>query len=629
MNDEFEMEFLNSKEQIDKLYDILESKLEEQYENDKYLSILQNNVKSLEGKQEELENLGMEDSGYNNDNKINTFQKLIKLNYPKKSLSAKITELRGELKDLIGNNKKSKEEYPLVYESFEEVKLRDALFNNKNSKDELDELDIIPDYNALEYNIQNANFYILRRTSSNLSAYSDLIEDMTDDQIDEELFRNNEPNYEIISIKSQTQTYRDAKSNLKELRKSARVEQDKKNPRKKGEKKTEQQATKDYNEREKLPKIKKAKKLVETEKDKIEEKSLSPYKTRLMHLFRGKCLNSKMLNTNGKLVNRSKIEVYRSITKKYKNVELLSDGIKNEYYQNTPTEKRLKEIKIKTRKFLEKIKNKKETTSLFNAGEQYDSAVKKIMNITGAKGNTVVATSKFPWVAFEYIAGNMGGASGGDRKIGYGYKKNGKAINRCLGNSYAISLLVEDYKKLRDDNDLIDVNIDIEKGMKCNTIIEEVTFNGLIPKEMARGSLPMVLPRFDRDYTEMLKTKKAKQYEKIFNLDEKRYNYFKKKLSEDEFPIGELVEHLIDYYGKLLLKIVITADKRNDYNEKFIITKNDISHSSCLNDNNNNGKGLKKRETRQRNAKKLQKGYFTQNVIQKENGKTQIEYKLE
>ena len=290
------------------------------------------------------------------------------------------------------------------------------------------------------------------------------------------------------------------------------------------------------------------------------------YRRLRMHLFRGKCLNSKVLNAQGELEERNSESVKSTVTSSPAGLPLQSDALQGSPDSKTPV------VKEMTRKFLRDIKSGG-STSLFNAGKRYDKAVKDLMGLTGERGNTVVATSKFPYVASEYIAGNMGGAAGGGRAVPYGYRVDKKPVNRCLGNGYTISILLEDYQRLRDDNDLVDVNVDIGKGVKVNMMIEEVTFNTEIPERMMTGSLPMVLPRFDRKYDEMSADKK-RQYKRVFNLDKKAYKHFQGKFRDKDTPIGEVVEHLILHHGDLLQNIAVAHDRREGYEGRFVVTQN-------------------------------------------------------
>jgi hypothetical protein len=215
----------------------------------------------------------------------------------------------------------------------------------------------------------------------------------------------------------------------------------------------------------------------------------------------------------------------------------------------------------------------------------------------------VVASSKIPDVASEYISGKMGGASGQGRSFGCGYFKNKKPKHRCLGNGYAISIELSDYKEMRENNMLIDVNVDVSRGLVVNKSVSEVTFAGEIPERLVKGSMPMVLPRFDRSWKDMSQEKKE-QYKKIFNIDEKKYKTFQESFSEKTYPIGIILEHLINYHALLLNKIAIRSDREDGYDHKFIVAKHKNYFSSylkvCFTKNKKTlgrvGKGKRKRE---------------------------------
>jgi hypothetical protein len=209
-------------------------------------------------------------------------------------------------------------------------------------------------------------------------------------------------------------------------------------------------------------------------------------------------------------------------------------------------------------------------------------------------------------VAAEYEAGNMGGAAGGDRAVPYGYTQDKKPVGRVLGNGYAISISMADYVQLRQDGDLVDVNVDVGKGVKVNQMIEEVTFNAEIPGKMVKGNLPMVLPRFDREYNKMTEEKQAK-YKKVFNLDKEKYNEYRnlflQKGDETDVPLGIIVEHLIMHHGFLLREIAINSDRSSGLEGKFMIPRNELYQSKNINDIRLTGTGLAERNARLDNAK--------------------------
>lgn len=229
------------------------------------------------------------------------------------------------------------------------------------------------------------------------------------------------------------------------------------------------------------------------------------------------------------------------------------------------------------------------------------------MRRTGLRGNPVVATTKFPWVACEYMVGQMGGAAGGDRDTVFGYQKNGKPVNRVMGNGFAISLPLADYRTLRDSNDLIDVNLDIiGRATECNRMIEEVTFASKIEGKHVKGSIPMVLPRLDRNWGNMSREKHS-QYLRVFNLDKHAYEKFQKLLIQSEYPLGQLTEHLIQHHGNLLKELAIITDRRNGYKGKFVATQDSSEtggYHGDLTDLNNGGKRLATRSARTGSSEK-------------------------
>lgn len=451
------------------------------------------------------------------------------------------------------------------------------------------------------------DIYNLTRSDSGMSNYTDLLSEIMDDQIGEgvdfegDRERNND--YELFDVKTKNPKIDEITTSINAAKKPIR-EEVKKTLEKKEDgtpKKNNRQCHHTYKQKyQTSPEIEKLRKQLTEERGKIIEDPLSPaQQIQKMHLFRGKALNSKKLDRDGNLVERDPKEIRNTITSKHKGNALKSDGL----IANPEIEEN---IKNQTRKYLQEIKAK-ESTAIFNSGKTYDSAVADLMSRTGAMGNTVVATSKFPWVAAEYEAGNMGGAAGGNRAVAYGYDKTKKPVNRVLGNGYAMSIKMQDYVSLRQGGDLVDVNVDMGKGTKVNQMIEEVTFNSEIPGEMVAGNLPMVLPRFDRDYDDMTE-EKQRQYKRVFNLDKEKYNkyrgLFDEKNDGQNVPLGEIVEHLIMHHGFLLREIAIKSDRDDGYQGNFLVGKNELFHSSLIEDVFLTGENLAARAARKDNAKK-------------------------
>ena len=144
-----------------------------------------------------------------------------------------------------------------------------------------------------------------------------------------------------------------------------------------------------------------------------------------------------------------------------------------------------------------------------------------------------------------------------------------------MGNGFAMSLSLADYKALRDSHDLIDVNLDIVgETTTPNRTIEEVTIVSKIDGKYVKGSLSIVLPRLDRVWAGMPRAKHA-QYLRVFGLHKHKYKEFQDLLKTDEsYSFGRLTEHLIQHHGNLLRDMVITADRNNGYKGKFVATRN-------------------------------------------------------
>ena len=167
-----------------------------------------------------------------------------------------------------------------------------------------------------------------------------------------------------------------------------------------------------------------------------------------------------------------------------------------------------------------------------------------------------------------------------------------------------MALSLADYKALRDSHDLIDVNLDIVgETTTPNRTIEEVTFVSKVDGKYVKGSLPMVLPRLDRDWAGMPREKHA-QYLRVFGIDKHKYKEFQDLLKTDgNYPLGRLTDHLIQHHGNLLRDMVITADRKDGYEGKFVATRNPTEvegRPKCgdLTDLNNGGSKLAKRDAR-------------------------------
>jgi hypothetical protein len=236
----------------------------------------------------------------------------------------------------------------------------------------------------------------------------------------------------------------------------------------------------------------------------------------------------------------------------------------------------LKNTEKKVREYVADIKSGAVGKEIFGNDTSYTKAVGYLMELTGLKGCPLVATSKFSCVSSEYNVGQMGGSAGGGRGVQFGYQKNGKPVNRALGNGFAISIPLSDYKSLRDSNDLIDATMDAPGELTLvNRKIEEVTFVSKIDGKFVKGSLPMVLPRLDRDWDEDMTREKHDQYRRVFKLEKADYKKFQKLLEEEgEYPLGQLTEHLIRHHGKLMREIVINADRKEGYEGEFVAIRN-------------------------------------------------------
>jgi len=456
--------------------------------------------------------------------------------------------------------------------------------------------------NLNDYLQQSDDHYTLKRSDSGMSQYSDLVDEILDEpQFSDASIKQKEcsivdvicPTPERIQVLKEIKAIESENRRLGQFAAEHASEGHKITP----EKKNKQQAA---NNKKKAILQAKKKTLPENTEVNYDEIGINKKK---MHLFRGKNLNSKVIDAKTKQQRvRTKKEIEGYVTRKYKGKTLYSDGAES-IEDNLEA---LKKAELETREYFQHIKGHKTedgATILFNAGTSYDKAVDTLMKKTGLPGNTVVATSKLPWVGSEYMVGQMGGNAGSGRSVNFGYQKDGKPVNRIMGNGFIISLPLEDYRALRESDDLIDVNIDIARGIDPNRTIEEITFVVKVAGKYVLGSLPMILPRLDRDWGEMAREKHA-QYARVFGLDKNMYKKFKDLLqSEEQYPLGMLTEHLIRHHGSLMRKMAIKIDREGGYQDDFVITRNPQYYGE-VEDINKEGQKLRLREARTGSAGK-------------------------
>ena len=424
---------------------------------------------------------------------------------------------------------------------------------------------------------KDESHYRLLRTSSGMSNYSDLLEDILNDHniVDIE-FADDATFYDEVIVAKPSQKKAEVQTEMNAY--DSKHKGAKKAPSKlllnpKSPERKRQQAA-EY--RSQMKKFHDSIKSLKNEFVPLKEDD----KQKKSHLFRGKNLTSQFMDPLSKKMRmRERKEMYEYVTRKYNNRPILSDGLEVENVTQVKKDK----ARIAVRKYLAQIKLKERKNTLFNAGTSYTKAVEELKKITGLSNNAVVATSKLPWVASEYGVGQMGGSSGGTRGTDLGstlqhrpigYDKDKKPVNRVLANAFAISIPLQDYEKLRKDGDLVDVNVDVGFGLEPNRMIEEVTFNLEIDAKYVAGSLPLILPRLDRDYDKMSDEKKL-QYRKIFGLNETKYKELQKKISQDKVEIGQITEHLIKHHGSLLRAITIKRDRAAGYKGNFAIPYNE------------------------------------------------------
>lgn len=445
--------------------------------------------------------------------------------------------------------------------------------------------------------------YQLKRSDSNMSQYSDLVDEMLSDQMgDKSLARQRE--YDVVDAIERNPLVEEIDDKLKQLRSKNYSLRARSSDRAKNNVITKEESKKQQEANNLKTSKLEAKKKTLPEEQEIDYEDIADKRS---HLFRGKDLNTQMIDpSSGVRRDRTKKEVEEYVTRKYAGVPLYSDGVAAIKHDL----EKVKAVEITTRGYIKGIKDGVEKKSLFGSGTSYSKATEHLMKITGLKGSPVVATSKFPWVGAEYMVGQMGGAAGGGRNTEFGYQKNGKPVNRVMGNGFVMSLSLADYKALRDSNDLIDVNSDIVGNTtEPNRMIEEVTFVSKIAGKYVKGSLPMVLPRLDRQWADMDREKHA-QYLRIFGLDKHKYKKFQDALKIDkEYPLGQLTDHLIQHHGNLLRDIVITVDRNEGYKGKFAVMRNPTQSegkAKCgdLNDLNNGGSNLANREARKGSSEK-------------------------
>ncbi|MBU6339164.1 MAG: hypothetical protein KGQ36_04230 [Rickettsiales bacterium] len=489
-----------------------------------------------------------------------------------------------------------------------EIRARDLELVSGQEIDDLDKSD--DEYYDDEY-------YKLERSDSNMSQYSDLVEEMISDQIDPKQ-KIKKIEYKIVDAVTQDKEVVSINQKMKELESENRSIGYRTRDSAKGNK-----ITKDEGKKLKAENKKKLKKLIEereelpevVELDYVEEDLSS----RRMHLFRGKSMNTMIKDPiTGERRERTKKEKEEYVTKKYIGIPIYSDAT----YPIRSEKDELKEAENKVREYVGNIKKGTVGKEIFGNDTSYTNAVEYLMELTGLKGCPLVATSKFSCVAGEYNVGQMGGSSGGGRSIGFGYQKDGKPVNRVLGNGFAISVPISDYKALRDSNDLIDATMDAPGELTLvNRKIEEVTFTSKIDGKFVRGSLPMVLPRLDRNWDDMTREKHL-QYRTVFNLEKKDYKKFQKLLEkEGEYPLGQLTEHLIKHNGRLLRNIAINADRREGYQGEFVAIRNSSTikgRPKCgdLEDINNDERRMAERDARTDSSSKTSPYLKRENPIQ-------------
>ncbi len=454
-------------------------------------------------------------------------------------------------------------------------------------------------------------YYKLQRSDSDMSQYSDLVDEMISDQIDPAL-EIQKSEYEILDAIVPNKEVAIINLEMKELERDNRAI---------GQKTRNYTLTKEEGEKLKAENHKKIEALYikrsvlpdEEELDYV-EKGLA---SRRMHFFRGKSMNTRIKDPiTGASRVRTKQEKEEYVTKKYIGIPVYSDAT----YPIRNDNSRLEAAEKKVRKYVKNIKSGEIGKEIFGNDHSYTNAVGYLMSLTELNGCPLVATSKFSSVAGEYNVGQMGGSSGGGRDIAFGYQKNGKPVNRVLGNGFAISIPIADYKALRKNNDLIDATMDAPGELTTvNRKIEEVTFTSKIDGKFVKGSLPMILPRFDRDWDDDMTIEKHRQYKTVFNIDKNDYLKFQKLLETVEYPLGELTEHLIKHYGKLLRNIVINSDRREGYKESFVAISNssqEKGRKKCgdLYDINNDEISMAGRDARTDSSKKKSL-YFTQEKL--------------
>ncbi len=419
------------------------------------------------------------------------------------------------------------------------------------------------------------NHYQLNRTGSAMSNYSELLEDILNEQgIGEIDFNGDAHQYSQLAVIipdaqkiAATKKLEEFKSGYEGARNKPSAKSKAKYPERKTKEAQEYQARK----KELEGKIK--------ERADLEINYSKELEAKQTHLFRGKNLTSTFVDpVTKKSRMRSRKEILDYVTRKFAGKPILSDGL----FEIENDDARKVEVRQAVREYFRAIKSQESNTALFNSGKAYTKAIEKLSQATKLANNPVVATTKFPWVASEYGVGQMGGASGGgrgtdlgskDQHRPLGYDSSKRPVNRVLANAFVVSLPMKDYHDLRQSNDLIDVNADVRKGTEPNRVIEEVTFNSMIDGKYVSGSFPLVLPRLDRDYDQMSAEKKA-QYKKIFGLDETKYKKLQASITDAGVKIGDITEHLIQHHGSLLRAIAIKKDRAAGYVGDFVVPYN-------------------------------------------------------
>ena len=260
--------------------------------------------------------------------------------------------------------------------------------------------------------------YKLKRSESGISQYSDLVDEMLIGQMgavslaiqrEYDIIDAIERNPQIEKIDEEIKQLRSNNCSLR-ARSSSRA---KNNVITKEESKRQQ----DANEH-KISGLETEKKALSEEQE-IDYTDIADRRTQL---FRSKDMKTEILDASTGLRRvRTKTEIEEHITRKYAGAPIYSDGVAPVRHSLDKT----KDVETTTRGYIREIKDGVQKKSLFGSGTSYSKTTDHLMQITGLKGSPVVATSKFPWVGPEYMAGQMGDSAGGDRNTEFGYQKMG------------------------------------------------------------------------------------------------------------------------------------------------------------------------------------------------------------